>query len=211
MSNGKHSANGDRKYKIHATRNGPSNYSFRLTDMNNQQADLVFNKDTNNMRKRDYYELEFHLHNEPGSDLVFVDDRDKVFSACGEAEAVNGCAPEGSTFLPTVYLHPTRKIQDRVITVVNTDSHVEKFFFGFSFVSRSHGDSAYYDPGGENEDRGIGTFDWNYAIAGAISGAVAAIGTATLMASQFVPYGPLLYGTGGAILGLIVGYLLGRR
>lgn len=200
---------GKRKYKIHATRNGPSNYSFRLKDMNGGPADLVFNKDTDKMRKRDYYELEFHLHNESGCDLKFVDDREKVFSACSEEDSVNNCAPEGSNFFPIVYLHPTKKIQDKLIHVINTDDYKEKFYFGFSFVSRSHGDSAYCDPVGDNQDRGETRFDWSAVLAGMVSGAAAAGATASLITS-FDASNMLFYGIGGAVLGLVVGFLFER-
>lgn len=209
MSNGKHSSNGDRKYKIKATRNGPDKYSFVLEDNNGGAPNLVFNKDTDNMKKRDYYVLEFHLHNEPGCDLEFVDDP-TVLSACSEQNAVNGCAPQGSTFLPIVFVDPTKKLQKKVVSVINTDLYVEKFCFGLSFVSTTTGKPAYFDPGGENQDRGEEPFMWSIALAGMISGALAAAGTATLVSSSFNPSSALIFAAGGAVLGLIVGFVLER-
>jgi len=201
-------SNGDRKYKISATRNAKDNYSFQLTDINGGPPNLVFNKDTDNLRRKAYYLLEFHLHNEQGCDLEFVDDRSKVLSACPEHEGVNGCAPEGSEFLPIVYVHPTKPLGKRLIYVINTDPDIENFFFGFSFVSRDGAEKAYFDPGGTNQNGGISAA---YLVVGPLTGAVVGLGTAMLANNTLVPSATLLFGLGGAVVGLITGYILGRR
>ena len=200
----------DRKYKIHATRKAENDYSFVLTDMSGNPPNLVFNKDTDLMKKPDYYLLEFHLHNEPGSDLEFIDDREKVLSACPASQAVNNCAPEGSEFLPVFCIHPTKPLGKKLLYVINTDPFREKFFFGFSFVSKDGKERAYFDPGGENENGGDEPFNWNYAMVGVISGGGAALGTAALLNIALEPPSVLLLGLGGALLGLIVGFVLAR-
>ena len=200
----------DRQYKIIATRNGPDDYSFNLEDINGGAPNLVFNKDTDKIPRRDYYTLKFHLHNNSGCDLEFVSDRAKVLSACHEKDAVNGCAAEGSNFLPIVYVDPTKPLGKTLVHVINTDSDVEKFYFGFSFVSQDGTESAYFDPGGDNQNGGSAKFDSSFALAGAISGAVAATAVASLAANQLDPVGVLLYGVGGTGLGLIVGTVVGR-
>lgn len=203
---------GDRKYKITAKHDGSGNYSFDLKNLKPDLPDpnLVFDKTKDNLCKRDYYLLEFHLHNEPGCDLEFVDDRAKVLSACHEKDAVNGCAPQGSSFFPDVYIHPTLPLQKKLVHVVNTDMHKEKFYFGFSFVSPKHGHTPYYDPPGDNQDGGLGGFNWDLALAGMVSGAVASIATLTLAGNSLEPVNTLIYGAGGAIVGLIVGLVVAR-
>lgn len=202
---------GDRKYKIIAKRNGPNDYSFDLENLNGGPANLVFNKTTDELKKRDYYLLEFHLHNESGCDLEFVDDRAKVLSACHENDAVNGCALEGSSYFPIVFVHPTLPLQKKLVHVVNTDPYVEKFFFGFSFVSKKYpSETPYFDPPGDNQDGGLGRFDWNVALAGMVAGAGASIATLSLATSSLEPMNTLLYGAGGAILGLVVGLVFAR-
>lgn len=198
-----------RQYKINAKYNDPG-YSFELTDMSGNPADLVFNKSTTNgMHRRDYYALAFHLHNGPNCDLQFVSDKQQVLSACSEQDAVNNCAPQGSSFFPIFYVDPNMPLTNNLVHVINTDPDVEKFYFGFSFVSRSSGEPVYYDPGGENQNGGLQKFDWSAALAGAVSGSVAAIGAASLIGS-LEPSSALLYGAGGAVVGLIVGLVIGR-
>ena len=199
----------DRKYRITATRNGPDDYSFGLTDINGGPANLVFNKSTDNMRKRDYYLLEFHLHNASGCDLEFIDDRAKVLSACRAEDAIDGCAPEGSQLPSVFYVHPTNSLGKKLVYVINTDPDWEDFYFGFSFVSKDGAETAYYDPGGNNQNAG-NPFISKALVAGAVTGALAALGTAALVSNSFVPSTELIYGLGGAVLGLIVGYLLDR-
>lgn len=202
---------GNRKYKIIAKRNGANNYSFELENLTGGPANLTFNKTTDGLRKRDYYLLEFHLKNEPGCDLKFVDDRAKVLSACHADDAVNNCAPEGANYMPVLFVHPTMPLQKKLIYVVNTDPYSEKFFFGFSFVSEKYpNETPYLDPPGDNQNGGLAQFDWNMALAGMVSGAVAAVATLSLAGNSLEPVNTLMYGAGGAIIGLIVGLVVER-
>jgi hypothetical protein len=202
----------DRKYRIKATRNKKDDYSFALENFTGGgPPNLVFNKDDiNGMHKRDYFVLEFHLDNNSGCDLEFLQDREKVLSACPEHEAVDGCALEGSNYLPIFFVHPTMKLDKKKIHVINTDPYNEKFFFGFSFVSKDGTEKAYFDPGGENQNGGIGQFEWSNSLTGAITGAVAAIATVTLVSNSFEPASALIFGIGGAVVGLIFGLIVGR-
>lgn len=197
----------DRKYKINATRIAKDKYSFTLTDINGGSPSFVFDKNTDNMRRRDYYVLEFHLHNESGCDLEFVDDRAKVLSACPEQDAVNNCAPEGSNFHPIFYVHPDMPLGKKLVHVINTDTDVEKFCFGFSFVSKDGTETAYFDPVGDNKNGGGNKFEWASNI---VTGAIVGFGTVVLVSNSFVPATALLFGIGGAIVGLVVGILFKR-
>jgi hypothetical protein len=168
----------------------------------------VFNKYANNMKNRDYYLLEFHLHNAPGCDLEFVDDRAKVLSACRQEDAVGGCAPEGSELPSVFYVHPTKPLGKKLVHVINTDWDIEDFYFGFSFVSRNGTEKAYYDPGGKNQNGGV-PFIKSLAV-GLITGALVGIGAVTLAIKSFDPSTALIYGIGGAVVGFVVGFVFDR-
>lgn len=204
------SKNADRKYKIVATRKAANDYSFRLTAMNGQDPNLVFNKTKDNMKERDYYLLEFHLDNEQGCQLEFVNDRAKVLSACRAEDAVNNCAPEGSELPSVFYVHPTKKIGKNLLYVINSNPLVEDFFFGFSFVSKDGTESAYFDPGGSNQNAGS-PFMSASLISGAVTGGAVALGTTALIgAANFAPATAIVYAVGGAVAGLVIGLLVNR-
>lgn len=134
----------------------PNGHAFTINNGKGGAADLVFNKDDDNMTKDGYYLIEFTLDNQDGADLVFAKDRDKVLWACPETDAVNGCPPPDSHMDSIFYVHPTRKIQDKKLYVINTDMEVMKFVFAFNFLNESGVGPKYvkYDPGGDNQNGG---------------------------------------------------------
>lgn len=64
------------------------------------------------------------------------------------------------------------------------------------------------DPGGTNQNGGVRGI--SYAAVGTVSGGVAALGAAILVSQGLIPAALLSYGLSGAVVGLIVGLLLGR-
>lgn len=136
----------------------PNGHSFSLDDGNGGPANLVFNKnDTNGMRKRDYYLIEFRLDNQDGAKLVFLDDRAKVLWACPAIDAVDNCPPDDSHMDTVFYVHPTKNIQDKKLFVINTDMDWLDFVFAFNFLNEGKDGPKYvkYDPGGSNKNGGI--------------------------------------------------------
>jgi hypothetical protein len=65
------------------------------------------------------------------------------------------------------------------------------------------------DPGGENYNRGMPLQSYLLK-AGGVTGAIVGIGTSALANSALVPMDALTYGIGGAVVGLIVGFVLDR-
>lgn len=134
----------------------PNGHSFKIDNGKGGPADLVFNKDTDDMKWDGYYLIEFTLTNGKDVNLVFAKDRDKVLWACPAKDAVNGCPPEGSQMDTVFYVHPTKKIQDKKLYVINTDMDIVDFVFAFNFLNESNVGPKYvkYDPGGSNKNGG---------------------------------------------------------
>lgn len=135
----------------------PNGHAFNLDDGKGGPADLVFNKNTNNMNKDGYYLIEFQLTNKGASNLNFSKDREKVLWACPAKDAVNGCPPDDSHMDSVFYVHPTKKIQDNKLYVINTDTEVLNFNFAFNFLNEGNVGPKYvtYDPGGSNQNGGL--------------------------------------------------------
>lgn len=169
----------------------PNGHSFSLDDGKGGPANLIFNKNnTNGMRKKDYYQIEFQLTNQDGADLVFSKDREKVLWACAESDAVGPekCPPDDSHLPSIFYVHPTKKIKDNTLYVINTDMDDLEFRFAFNF--RNEGtvgpNIVKFDPGGSNKNGGIGTrqpIEYTTAIAlGIGAGLLAFFGAKLLLA-----------------------------
>ena len=180
----------DRTIQIVATLDSksPNGHSFAIDNGKGGPADLVFNKNTNGMKWDGYYLIEFQLKNENGANLVFAKDRDKVLWACPAKDAVNGCPPADSHMDTVFYVHPTKKIEDKKLYVINTDPEVVDFAFAFNFLNESNVGPKYvkYDPGGSNQNGGIPPFQnvssFNaYLVIALVSAAVAAFATYGLM------------------------------
>ena len=85
--------------------------------------------------------------------------------------------------------------------------------FGYTLRVTNDGGRTYLclDPGGDNQNGPVSRYDWSAALSGSLAGAVAAIGTAVILAGNTIHFSDaLLYGVGGAVAGLIVGFVLGR-
>lgn len=65
------------------------------------------------------------------------------------------------------------------------------------------------DPGGENQNRGLPFYSY-LLTAGGVTGAIVGTGVTVLANNAFVPLDALTYGIGGAVIGLIVGFVLDR-
>lgn len=138
----------------------PNGHSFTVGNGKGGPADLVFNKDTDKMKWDGFYLIEFTLDNQDGANLTFAKDRDRVLWACPLADAVNGCPPDDSHMDTVFYVHPTKKIQDKKLYVINTDMEVLDFVFAFNFLNESDVGPKYvtYDPGGSNQNGGTPPF-----------------------------------------------------
>lgn len=181
----------DRIINIIATADSkaPNGHTFGIDNGKGGPADLVFNKYTDNMKRDGFYLIEFQLENRNGANLVFSKDRDKVLWACPKAEAgADGCPPDDSHMDSVFYVHPTKKIQDKKLYVINTDMEKLEFRFAFNFLNESDVGPKYvkYDPGGTNENGGNPPF----VNANAFT-AYLMIGLGSAAIAAFVTYGLL--------------------
>jgi hypothetical protein len=136
-------------------------YLFRMEEDGLQTSRLVFDKHKDNMPKAEHYKIAFKLHNTKGAKLQFSKMKDKVLWAT-EVFEPNGdeCPPPGSSF-DGLYVDPATYIQDRVLTVINTDMHEQFFAFALNFVPEGtdqEGPGTQYvcfDPIGENRNGGF--------------------------------------------------------
>lgn len=138
----------------------PSGYQFSMEDGGVGTNTLVFDKNTENMRKSEDFKIEFKLHNRKGADLCFSKVKEKVMWAMATDGPTGECPPEGSSF-PGFYVDPTSFMRDDVLTVINTDKTQQYFSFCLNFVPRGtkeDSDTKYilYDPIGDNRNGGTG-------------------------------------------------------
>lgn len=84
--------------------------------------------------------------------------------------------------------------------------------FGYTLRVTKNGGGKYLDldPGGDNKNGPIAPFVSSW-IATALTGAIVGLGTIVLSSNSFVPATSLTFAIGGAVVGLVVGLLLGRR
>lgn len=164
-------------------------YSFALDDGKGGAADLVFNKDhVNGMKKNDYFVVRFDLENQDGANLVFAKDREVVLWACplSQADPVTKCPPNNSYMETTFYVHPSKKIQDTKLYVINTDMECEEFAFAINFLDTDSPGKKYVklDPVGSNKNGGEQPFTdahrSNTLLVGVASAVVAAGATYAL-------------------------------
>lgn len=136
-----------------------SGYKFSMEDGKGQTSTLVFNKNTDNMKKSDDYKVEFKLHNQKGAKLCFSKDKSMVLWA----EVVTGTPPHPcpapKSSCSEFYLDPTAYIEDRLLTVINTDKTVQDISFALNFLEEGQvdgPDAKYicYDPIVSNQNGG---------------------------------------------------------
>lgn len=179
----------DRKITIVATLDSsqPNGHAFKLGDGKGGLADLVFDKNKDKMKWDGYYVIEFTLDNQKGANLAFAKDRDKVLWACPKDQAINNCPPEDSHMDTVFYVHPTAKILDKKLHVINTDMEVLDFVFAFNFLDQNEVGPKYvtYDPGASNKNGGTPPYAKNISVAaiaiGAVVGVLAFFGSKLLL------------------------------
>lgn len=136
-------------------------YRFEMKANGSNTDELVFNKDTDNMKKKDNYQIEFILKNKGTKDeaLRFSKEVQTVLWAKAVNDIKDQC-PESACHMPGVfYVDSTVAIEDEKLTVINTDPAVQLFKFAFNFLRPGQQDGpttdyATYDPIGSNQNGG---------------------------------------------------------
>lgn len=181
----------DRFYRIKFELTGnPPKLGPILTTRNNQvippDQRIVFNKNTDHMRKVDHYRIRFDISNFGDSQLRFVPNKADVMWVHKEPDC-----PDTPCSMPAVFWTDEIDEDGEWIDVINMDLKEENFQFTLNFVDKSIVDptlSDYVplDPGGGNENNGSagsGTrFDYFTAVAaGFAAGLVAFFGARLLL------------------------------
>lgn len=139
--------------------NSQNGYAFEMKENGSTKNRLVFDKNQDNMPKTENYRVDFQLHNEKGANLRFSSLADKAMWAKPIANPSDPC-PDSECHMPGIfYLDPANPIEDRKISVINTDLTHQLFAFAMNFVPEGTvegPDTQYicYDPIGENRNGG---------------------------------------------------------
>lgn len=154
------------------------------------------------------FDVEFDLIDNSGLGYKFPP-TDKMRSAVWSELGATSCPQAGKmdVFQPL-------SIKNNQMTLVahnpNFGSVVGKFYYMLR-VTRDGGSNYHpLDPGGDNQNGPIDSY-WEAWIAPAVAGALVGIGAILALNNSLAPPNVLLFGIGGAIVGMIVGALLGRR
>lgn len=154
-------AKDERTITIHAVAdsNEPSGYRFWMTEGNTVNPPLEFDKNTDKLKKSQYYTLNFELDGTDNAGLRFSKDPSKVMWAKYVPSPTSPCV-DSECHLAEIFLDPATPIQDNSITVINVDRTVNYFAIGFNFLRPGEVDGpgvdyALYDPIGGNQDGGL--------------------------------------------------------
>ena len=203
----------DRNYDIKMVKTGddpPKHIPVLSKDGNVIGPDhvIVFNKYKDNMKKTDYHLIKFEIDEFDDSPLRFVpSEKDVMWVQEGTTCPEEYCELPGVIWVHKV--HP----QGKWIEVINMNMTKLRFQFTLNFVDKTitnptKDDYVALDPGGGNENGGDPPFT-DYASV-ALTGAIVGIGTAALTINAFDASNSLIYGVGGALVGLIVKFLFDR-
>lgn len=201
-----------REYVIRVTKVGADYHTELLENGVAKNDDLDFDKNADGLKKTDHYKLEFTIDN---SQLA---DADKVRFAPSDADVMavhtdlNTCPPTGSQ-LQNVFWVDKNKTGNK-LQLINMDLKVEKLRFKINMVKISDPTATSFielDPIIKNGNQGGSEPFSNFAVAPLLTGAIVGIGAAVFANAALVPQNALVFGIGGAIVGLIVGLVLDRR
>lgn len=144
-----------RKVKVVAKPGTSKRIDFELeSDLKSPQTgQLVFNKDNDRMKKKDYYLIDFDLDDQTGLNLRFAPNPMKaLWVNMGDAMNPPPC-PATASYCDDVYaicVEPNGK----KMTVRNDDAKIQYFTFSLGFFGDPDESEYRFDPGGTNEDGG---------------------------------------------------------
>lgn len=126
---------------------------------------IIFNKNTDNMKKIDHYRIRFDIKDFGDSRLRFVPNKADVMWA-----HKGGSCPTSPCEMPNVFWVDDVDKDGEWIDVINMDLVVEDFWFTLNFVDKSiasptQADYVPLDPGGGNQNNGApgSDFQSNYS------------------------------------------------
>lgn len=207
-----------RNYTIEVTKPG-SDYLVRLLDKDGTpigptQA-IDFDKHGDQLKKTDHYKLNFRI------DDSTLAQADKVKFAPANEDVLwvwtntTECPPPGSEMPYTFWVDKNNNGKD--LRVINMNLCPERLRFQINMVKRNDPAARPFivlDPIVNNGNNGGSeplVASSQSVMIGGVTGAIVAIGTVMLVNNGLVPLNPLLLGIGGALIGLVVGFLFGRK
>jgi hypothetical protein len=177
---------------------------------------LIFNKNTDKLKKVDHYRVKFKIKDFSNSSLKFIPDKDNVMWAQPGGESA---CPTSPCSMPTVFWVDDMDSDGEWIDVINMDLVKQDFWFTLNLCDKSitnptQADYVPLDPGGGNQNMGgsgSGLLVLKAVLTtGGVTGAVVAMGTMALTNSAFVAQTVALAGLAGAAVGLAVGFVFAR-
>ena len=210
----------DRKYEIVIDTSGPKPIP-ELTDDNGKKIPksqlLIFNKDTDKIKKVDHYRIRFVIKSFSNSPLRFIPDKDNVMWA--QPGGSETACPTSPCSMPGVFWVDDMDSDGKWIDIINMDMVKQDFWFTLNLCDKSiknptQADYVPLDPGGGNQNMGgsgSGLLVLNTVLTvGGVTGAIVAMGTIALTNSEFVAQTVALAGLAGAAVGLAVGFVFAR-
>jgi len=173
---------------------------------------LEFNKNSDGLKKTAHYKLNFTIDNSQlaGPDKVRFAPSDSEVMAVHTDLAQ--CPPVGSHLPDTFWVDKNNT--GSKLRLINMDLRVEALRFKINLVKINDPDARPFielDPIIRNGNQGAAEPFVSYSYAPLLTGAIVAVGTVMLANNALAPASALVFGIGGGIVGLILGFVLDRR
>lgn len=200
-----------RRYVIKVTKPGQDYVTELLENGVPKTSELTFNKHTDKLKKTDFYTLDFTIDDSSvahDDKVMFAPSNDDVLAVHTDLAQ---CPPLGSHMPYTLWVDKNKSDK---LQLINMDLKPEKLRFKINLVKSSNPSSQDFiplDPIINNGNRGGEERLASFAYAPLLTGAIVGIGAALLANGALVPANALVFGIGGGIIGLIVGFLFDRR
>lgn len=203
-------ANDDRHYVIKPNKTG-AGYDPLLFENNVQKTgDLEFDKVGDGIKKTGFYKLYFTIDNSR------VDDADKLIFASGNDRVMavhtdlRSCPPDGSQMQDAFWVD---KNERRKLRLINMDLKEQKFRFKINMVREADPTGALIplDPIVNNGNRGGAEPFVEFSYGPVVAGAIAGLAAVLAINAGLMPANAIVFGIGGALVGLVVSLAFGRR
>lgn len=186
----------------------PDGVKFKMQDKDGCDLGLlVFDKAKLGMGKKDVHNVYFHLVQTRGMTLEFAHSKDKaLWVEMGDATTIPKC-PTQQPSAPNDIFYATHSTPN-LLKATNTNPTVQYFSFTLNFTdptSPTPNKLIPYDPGGSNQNGGVGVYDY---IVGGFVGGVAGAVAANLSFNALAASGTVFYALVGAAIGTLAAFVL---
>lgn len=204
-------ANDKREYVIKVTKDAQGYHTHLLEGGAPKNGDLEFDKNTDGLKKTSHYKLNFTIDD---SELATAD---KVRFAPSDAEVMavhtdlTTCPPLGSHMPDTFWVDKNKS--GSKLELINMDLKAQKLRFKINMVKVSDPAARPFielDPVISNGNQGAPERLDSFVVPALVTGAIVGLGTFAVVSNSLISATGLLFGIGGAIVGLIVGLIADR-